>query len=383
MTLPRAQNETRDMASSPTARAQLTRRTVVGAGGAAALTTLGLAKPGFASARIKTAGSLPETMVQAGSVGGPQTPGFPIHHVGVTWNAADTAGRVRVREAGIWTPWSPIRATEAADAHTHRSLRYVGLGDTYEIEPHPEAENVVVHAINTVSGPKKLHPAPSARWTGLTYLSRACWGADESLRFDDDGDEVFPTEYFPVQTLTVHHTVTDNSDPDPAATVRAIYAFQALPPQNFGDIGYHLLIDERGCVYEGRYSGTDPLPVYGLKGRRLLMSNGAHVGDYNAGNVGVALLGTLTSKGPTAAAHRSLVRVLAVLSEASDLNLRGTTHYVNPISGDTATVPTIAGHRDWAATDCPGDRFYPTLPGVRREVAHLLARGEARLAPPS
>ena len=100
------------------------------------------------------------------------------------------------------------------------------------------------------------------RWTGLTYLSRAGWGADESLRFEPDGTEKFPPAFFDVQTLTVHHTVTANSDPDPAATVRAIYFFQCIT-EDFGDIGYHLLIDQAGTVYEGRYSGPDPLPVFG------------------------------------------------------------------------------------------------------------------------
>ena len=77
-----------------------------------------------------------------------------------------------------------------------------------------------------------------------------------------------------MQTLTLHHTVTANSDPDPTATVRAIYFF-----------------------------------------------------------------------------------------------LVGTTHYVNPISGATRTVSTIAGHRHWAPTECPGNTFYPNLPQLRLYVA--------------
>ncbi len=68
------------------------------------------------------------------------------------------------------------------------------------------------------------------------------------MRFEADGTEKFPTAFFDVQTLTVHHTVTANSDPDPAATVRAVYFFHCVT-SDFGDIGYHVLIDQAGTVY--------------------------------------------------------------------------------------------------------------------------------------
>ena len=211
------------------------------------------------------------------------------------------------------------------------------------------------------------------RWSGLAYLSRAGWGADESLRFEPDGTEKFPPAFFDVQTLTVHHTVTANSDPDPAATMRAIYFFQCIT-SDFGDIGYHLLIDQAGTVYEGRYSGPDALPVFGPRqvGPRPSMVNAAHVGGFNAGNVGVALLGDLTSSQPTPAARASLVTVLASLARITALDPLGTTGYVNPISGATKTVATLAGHRDWAATECPGNTFYPSMPQLRADVAAAL-----------
>ena len=102
------------------------------------------------------------------------------------------------------------------------------------------------------------------------------------------------------------------------------------------------------------------------------MVNAAHVGGFNAGNVGVALLGDLTSVQPTPAARASLVTVLASLAAATALNPVGTTSYVNPISGATKTLATLAGHRDWAATECPGNAFYPTLPQLRADVAGAL-----------
>ena len=179
--------------------------------------------------------------------------------------------------------------------------------------------------------------------------------------------------YFPVQALTVHHTATANDDPDPAATVRAIYA-QHVVANGFADIGYQLLVDERGCVYEGRASGEDGLPVFAglpLPGQPLLAVNGAHAVGFNAGNVGVALLGDFTDRAPTSQALRALVGVLAALSFVSGLDPAGQVEYVNPISGATLTVDAIAGHRDWNPTECPGDRLYELLPDVRARVARL------------
>lgn len=215
---------------------------------------------------------------------------------------------------------------------------------------------------------------------GLPYFSRSGWGADESLRFAADGTELFPPAFFPVQTLTVHHTVTANDDPDPISTVQSIYEFHAVHPAvGFGDIGYHFLIDELGRVYEGRFSGTDGIPAHDDSEQ---MVNAAHVGGFNAGNIGVALLGDLTAGLPSQAARRSLTRLLAALASGHVLDPLGTTAYVNPISGAQKLVATISGHRDWLATDCPGDAFAPTLEQLRHEVAALVSTfGKGGLGP--
>ena len=37
----------------------------------------------------------------------------------------------------------------------------------------------------------------------------------------------------------------------------------------------------------------------------------------------------------------------------------------------------ISGHRDWLATECPGERLYSQLPALREAVAEQLAFDEA------
>jgi hypothetical protein len=221
----------------------------------------------------------------------------------------------------------------------------------------------VAAALSVVPRP----PAAAAASAAYTLRSRAAWGADENLRYAADGTEIWPPEYYPVQTLTVHHTDDGSTDPDPAAVVRAIYRNDTVG-KGYGDIGYNFLIDRNGLVYEGRWSGTDGTPAHDASGR---MVTGAHVQGYNSGNLGIALLGTLTTTPPTTAARTALIQLLAELAERHAIAPLGKVSYVNPVSGVSRVAPAIGGHLDWAATDCPGTVF-ADMPAIRTEVAALI-----------
>jgi hypothetical protein len=185
---------------------------------------------------------------------------------------------------------------------------------------------------------------------------------------------VWPAVYAPTQALTVHHTAGANNDPDPAGTIRAIYYYQSVT-LGWGDIGYHLFIDEQGRVYEGRWSGADPVPVFDSTvpaGTLPGLVVAGHVGGYNTGNLGVCFLGNFTSRGPTPAARSALVTVLAWLARVCQIDPKAVVNYLGP-TGATRTVLGVSGHRDWAATECPGNTFYPDLPAVRSEVVALMA----------
>ena len=93
---------------------------------------------------------------------------------------------------------------------------------------------------------------------------------------------------------------------------------------------------------------------------------------WNSGTVGVALLGTLTTHDATPAAREALQRLLAWEAGRNGIDPLATQPFVNPVSGATITTANIAGHRDYAATACPGDAFYPTLPAIRAGTAALV-----------
>ena len=223
-------------------------------------------------------------------------------------------------------------------------------------------------------------PAPSkpaahaaAATAQPAVIARSGWGANESLRYDSTGKETWPPAFYPVQKLIVHHTDTQNNDPDPAATIRSIYYYHAVT-QGWGDIGYNFLIDESGRVYEGRHSRTYA-PGESPTGQDL-NGNGvtaAHAQGFNSGTVGVALLGTLTNQDTTPAARQALEKLLAWEASSHGIDPQGASLYTNPVSGAQKTFPNIAGHRDVNATECPGGVFYATLPAIRSDVAAMIA----------
>jgi N-acetylmuramoyl-L-alanine amidase/Fibronectin type III domain len=213
---------------------------------------------------------------------------------------------------------------------------------------------------------------------GIT--ARSGWGADESLRFAN-GKEVWPPTFWPMQKLIVHHTATQNADPNPTSTIRAIYYYHAIT-QGWGDIGYNFLIDEAGHVYKGRHSHTtsnpssaSPSPDDTITGED---ANGrgvtaGHALGYNSGTMGVALLGTLTTQDATPAARNALADLLAWKADTHGIDPQASSLYTNPVDGTQRTFPNIAGHRDVNATECPGGTFYATLPTVRSAVASRIS----------
>jgi PKD repeat protein len=235
--------------------------------------------------------------------------------------------------------------------------------------PLPE---VTVLAMNAAAEAAEQY-GPGTRVAGANpipgVISRGDWGADETIRFDQFGEERWLSQYFPLQKLIVHHTAGGNSDPDPASTVRAIYYYHAVT-QDWGDIGYQYLIDAAGRIYEGRHSrdywnGASPSADDG----NGMVIAGGHALYHNAGTMGIALMGTFESQWPTPATRTSLVNLMTWAAGAHGIDPTGSSTYVNPVSGVSRYTPNIGGHRDYNSTACPGGVLYSLLPGMRGDVA--------------
>jgi len=219
----------------------------------------------------------------------------------------------------------------------------------------------------THTGPSAPLASAAAATTEPTVVARTTWGADPAYLN-------WAPQFYATRKLVVHHTDTSDDYTDQAgaeAQIRSIYYYHSVT-QDWGDIGYNFLIDKFGTIYEGRYSrdyaGANPT---GDNAAGLGVT-GAHTSGWNSGTVGVALLGTLTTHDATPAARAALARLLAWEASRNGIDPQATEPFVNPVSGATITTPNIAGHRDYVATACPGDAFYPTLPALRSETAALI-----------
>jgi hypothetical protein len=365
---------------------------------------------------------------------GAPTPGvvvdspFPISHLGVRWTG-DEAAAVDVRLAGDdgrWGPWRALAAdhdleSEEGGPVLSQLIRAHGATSA-QVRAAGDARNLEILAIDTMHGPRpyRLATAPPAgaaeeppadesedggddggdernssavssssstttskgsgssssttTTTGKVkpavaqppIITRAEWGADESIRKND-------RKYAPITKLFVHHTVTspDGTDPDPAATVRAIYAYH-VQGNGWDDIGYNFLVDHHGRVYEGRYA-RDYAPGEKPTGEDLDDNGvvGAHVLNHNAGSAGVALLGDFSNGEPTSAARDALVKLMAWKADRHGIDVLGRDPFASS-EGVVSSFPNLGGHRDAGSTACPGDRLYPLLPGIRDRVAALV-----------
>ena len=363
---------------------------------------------------------VPETLSHRAPVtAGPVVPGFAITHVGVLWDdpvpreAGDVNGAVRFRHDGQWGGWIPLTRDDASGRGLWASSLVAGDGaDAFQVRGLPVgAGSPRTVAFNTSDGPRRttgLRIGEVAAIESDRCLSRAEWGADEELRTRPGDPGYEPVPFSEAQVMTLHHTATGNNDPDPAGTVRAIYEYHTVD-NLWQDIGYNYLISEDGTVFEGRWSGelgdtwdpegTNPDTYAQLCDPTIeggggtgadfahqstdpdaFVVRGAHVGGYNTGNLGIALIGSFADRGrysgvPTAAAVFAAEQLLAELAGRHDIDPEGTVDYVNATTGlGYVTVEAISGHRDWPdnVTECPGDNLYELLPLIRTNVAATL-----------
>ncbi len=285
----------------------------------------------------------------------------PFNSIEVGWRAFVPAGgslTIAVRtsvDGQHWSDWvalapDPHVAPQPPDAWVYATPVLVApstaLQYRVQLEPGIDGSPVRLEAVELGCVDTRGHDVRLLAQTPLIdgwIIPRAGWGADESLRFDESGKEIWPPRYAPVEKVIIHHTVTQNNPPDPAATVRAIYAYHAIT-QGWGDIGYNFLVDWQGNVYEGRYGGPNVV--------------GAHTAGYNTATMGVAVLGNFTSEAPPEAAIESLVRLIRERTPQVD---PGGISYFR----DLVDVPNIGGHRDYNLTECPGDHLYEVIPDIR------------------
>lgn len=304
-------------------------------------------------------------------------------HVAFTWRGDEGSG-IRFRTIapdGTVSPWR--RALEDHDAKRGRTRAsgMLRVARPAAIEWRPverltaRVGRVRLDYVNTEDGPVRTVYVPAAARAAPgepRIVTRAEWGADESLKSTSGGCK---RRFFDVQQLFVHHTAGSNNDPDPYATMRAVYWYHTQS-RGWCDLGYNFVIGWDGTIFEGRWAR--PYAPYETHTSEDAYGNavaGAHVSNYNSGSIGISLMGNFTRLAPPAAMQQALVDILAWEVDRHGLQARGKHLYRNPESGLTRTLPFIAGHRDAGTTACPGAALYDLLPSIRKRVEQQIGAG--------
>lgn len=138
----------------------------------------------------------------------------------------------------------------------------------------------------------------------------------------------------PIDKITVHH---DGMSPfmnttQAAAATRIEAIRRAHRNNNWGDIGYHYLVDPYGRVWEGR----------------PLNWQGAHVRNNNEGNIGICVLGNYEEQAVNERQMSALERLIAS-------NMRA---YRVPRN-------RVYTHQEFNSTACPGRSLQARMNAVR------------------
>ena len=291
--------------------------------------------------------------------------GIPTQMVGFEWEGnTDGAVEVRARQGDAWGPWTlaegdpdegPDRDSKEFRGRTTAGPVWVGDGvEQVEVRvTEGDLDGLTLHAIRS----EDRRPARGVRPAGAAVakpgiVSRAAWGADESFRRLAPGCTGRAEYADSVRYSVVHHTATSNAygPADSPAIVRGIYYFHTHT-NKWCDIGYNFLVDRFGRVFEGRAGGVNAAVV------------GAHASGFNRQSTGAAVIGTFSTDAVPDAAMSGLQQLL-------DWKLA--LHRVNPTGQVTVggrTIPTVAGHRDVNATECPGQMLQDRLVGIRQKAA--------------
>lgn len=281
---------------------------------------------------------------------------------GVTWagDRTDVEAFVRTRDAssGKWSGWSLLEAEGGPDAGTAEagSARggtqplITGPSDGIQVRvesagARPPELSVDVVDPGTSAADGDIGSTPSATAHGVqakpTVHSRADWGADESIR----KGEPEPGE---VRGAIVHHTAGTNAytQEEVPVLLRGIYDFH-VNGRGWNDIGYNVLVDKWGRLWEGRAGGLEE-PIIG-----------AHAAGVNSQTFGISAMGNYDVAAAPAAMVTNIERFIA---------WKLGRHHVDPSA--KATIGgmwrhTVVGHRSVGQTACPGRYLNSHLSSIR------------------
>jgi len=345
---------------------------------------------------------------------------FAATHLGLHWiirGGSPESVQIAVRtghNGRTWSDWYPLTIEAVSELPDGQEVfaalapggraRLAQYRVTFGPAEAVALDAMTVTALNSVSPSRKPAPTPAptptptpppvpvtlyadeAETVALDVITREGWGCDETLRFTKVRrvtTEKWPEMYVPVKKIVIHHTATSNTYTDGAAEVRAIYTYH-VKTLGWGDIGYNMLVDRDGKVYEGRHGrGENAYPNREILGDDVVAG---HAYAYNYGTTGISAIGNSQELGfptdPDGPMLTSLVTATTFecarqfidphpAAPSDFLRSDGVWHSSEPVT--STTLDNIIGHNDVNATECPGTFLKAWLPELRERVDGNLA----------
>ncbi|WP_232797039.1 N-acetylmuramoyl-L-alanine amidase [Blastococcus atacamensis] len=306
------------------------------------------------------------------------TGGFSL--VGVTWAydpaVTDTVVQVRVQDDdGEWGEWTQVgtegleQAGAAGESRGGTSPLWTGpsTGVEAELVTRTGAEPTDVRidlvdpgtsAADTALGEAEIRDTADAAMAMPPVYSRAQWGADPALR-------TWSPEFAPtLKAATVHHTADSNNygAGDVPAIMRSIYTYHARS-LGWGDIGYNVIVDKFGRLWEGRDGGLASTVI------------GAHAAGFNSGTFGVSMLGNYDTVNTTQPMVDAVSAIIAWKFSLYGIDPKGSVTLTSAgktgtsryEKGAQVTLPTVFAHRDVGSTACPGRYGFARMGEIRTQ----------------
>ena len=160
-----------------------------------------------------------------------------------------------------------------------------------------------------------------------------------------------------VSRIVLHHTSEElKQDADDMTLLRAIYLYHTKTKW-WWDIGYNFVVWQRGVIYEGRAWGD--------------YVAWAHAYGNNMWTIGISLMGNYSELHLNRNQKEGMIEAITYVAEKYGINLKEDAIWAK-VCGKSetciwkpVTTKRLLGHRDIWATDCPGENLYDILPELR------------------
>ncbi|WP_180967405.1 cell wall-binding repeat-containing protein [Zhihengliuella halotolerans] len=287
--------------------------------------------------------------------------------ISVSWSGDDPHAEYRSLSGGAWSGWEPLPDDPhvSGDGETF-TAEPVAVVDAARIEIRPTADGVGSDALDvealsspvtdvdraiTQDGPAEMYSSTAGSVLN-EVIPRESWGAAPPVCDLGNAKRKHAT--------IIHHTAGANSyaAAQVPSLLRSIQQFHMGLDPTWCDIGYHMLVDRFGNIYEGRGGGVAPARI------------ATHAAGWNGDTFGISLMGNYSQAAPQADALSSLSKLAGWQAaywgyDPTDfvtLTAGGGGRFD---AGEKITLPRVLGHRDVGYTECPGHNLYSRLGDIR------------------